>query len=143
MLSLFHPLFLSALVAAAQLSERYISARFLPDKAIDLVDEAASRLKIEVTSKPSQLDQIDRTLMKLGMEKISIETDLGRHQGRADADAEKVRLEEIEREMGNLKEEQSRLNAIWKSEMSAISEFRELKRNLDDLKMEQQKAERY
>lgn len=130
------------MVAAAQLSERYIGDRFLPDKAIDLIDEAGSRLKIEVTSKPVLLDQIDRTLIKLGMEKISIQTDLGRHRDKADTEAEKVRLAEIEREMANLKEDQSRLNAMWDAEKKAIAEFRELKRKLDDCKLEQKKAER-
>lgn len=124
------------------MSERYIGDRFLPDKAIDLVDEAASRLKIEVTSKPALLDQIDRTMIKLGMEKISIEKDLGRRQGRADAAAEKLRLQEIDREIANLREEQNRLSATWEAEMKAINEFRELKNKLDDLKLEQEKAER-
>lgn len=131
-----------AVVAAAQLSERYIGDRFLPDKAIDLIDEAASRLKIEVTSKPALLDQIDRTMIKYGMERISIEKDLGRHQGKADADAEKRRLGEIDREIANLREEQVRLNATWESEMQAIKEFGDLKKKLDDLKLEQEKAER-
>nr|CEL67990.1 TPA: Chaperone protein ClpB [Neospora caninum Liverpool] len=128
----------SALVAACTLSDRYIQDRFLPDKAIDLIDEAASKLKIEVTSKPTRLDEIDRKLMQLEMEKISIVSDMKSGQGAA----EQQRLQTLEKKMADLKEEQSRLNAIWEQERAEIEKIADLKQEIDEAKVEQQKAER-
>ncbi|KFG39174.1 putative ATP-dependent Clp protease, Hsp 100, ATP-binding subunit ClpB [Toxoplasma gondii GAB2-2007-GAL-DOM2] len=128
----------SALVAACVLSNRYIQDRFLPDKAIDLIDEAASKIKIEVTSKPTRLDEIDRKLMQLEMEKISIVSDM---KGGQDA-AEQQRLQTLEKKMADLKEEQSRLNAIWEQERAEIEKIADLKQEIDEAKVEQQKAER-
>ncbi|KEP66631.1 UNVERIFIED_CONTAM: chaperone clpB protein, putative [Hammondia hammondi] len=128
----------SALVAACVLSDRYIQDRFLPDKAIDLIDEAASKIKIEVTSKPTRLDEIDRKLMQLEMEKISIVSDM---KGGQDA-AEQQRLQTLEKKMADLKEEQSRLNAIWEQERAEIEKIADLKQEIDEAKVEQQKAER-
>ncbi|PFH35540.1 putative chaperone clpB protein [Besnoitia besnoiti] len=128
----------SALVAACILSDRYIQDRFLPDKAIDLIDEAASKLKIEVTSKPTRLDEIDRKLMQLEMEKISIVSDMKSGQ---DA-AEQQRLQALEKKMADLKEEQSRLNAVWEQERAEIAKIADLKQEIDEAKVEQQKAER-
>jgi ATP-dependent Clp protease ATP-binding subunit ClpB len=92
----------SALVAAAVLSNRYISDRFLPDKAIDLVDESAAKLKMEITSKPEELDEVDRKVLQLEMERLSLQKD-------NDA-ASHERLQKIEQELANLKEDQSKLN---------------------------------
>ena len=96
----------SALVAAATLSTRYISDRFLPDKAIDLVDEAAAKLKMEITSKPEELDEIDRKILQMEMERLSL-------QKESDA-ASRDRLDKIEKELADLKEEQGELSAQWR-----------------------------
>ncbi|MEY2643630.1 MAG: ATP-dependent chaperone ClpB, partial [Cyanobacteriota bacterium] len=98
----------NALVAAAVLSSRYIADRFLPDKAIDLVDESAARLKMEITSKPEQIDELDRRILQLEMEKLS----LGRESDAASRD----RLERLEKELADLSEQQSSLNAQWQQE---------------------------
>jgi ATP-dependent Clp protease ATP-binding subunit ClpB len=124
----------SSLVAAATLSNRYISDRFLPDKAIDLVDEAAARLKMEITSKPEELDEIDRKILQLEMEKLSLqkESDL----------ASRERLERLERELADLKEEQSTLNAQWQSEKDVITKIQSVKEEIDRVNLEIQQAER-
>jgi ATPases with chaperone activity, ATP-binding subunit len=93
----------SALIAAATLSNRYISDRFLPDKAIDLVDEAAAKLKMETTSKPEELDEIDRKILQLEMERLSLEKD----------ETAKERLQKLERELAEFKAKQQQLNAQW------------------------------
>ncbi|XP_058515712.1 chaperone protein ClpB-like [Ochotona princeps] len=129
----------SALVAACNLSHRYIQERFLPDKAIDLIDEAASKLKIEVTSKPSRLDEVDRKLMQLEMEKISLTSDTTKS---GQGTVEQQRLQHLEKKMADLKEEQSRLNAIWEQERREIARVNDLKQEIDEAKLEQQKAER-
>lgn len=124
----------SALVAAATLSNRYISDRFLPDKAIDLVDEAAAKLKMEITSKPEELDEIDRKILQLEMERLSLknESDL----------ASQDRLERLEKELGNLKEQQHTLNAQWQSEKDVISKIQTIKEEIDRVNIEIQQAER-
>ncbi len=124
----------SALIAAAVLSSRYISDRFLPDKAIDLVDEAAAKLKMENTSKPDELDEINRKVLQLEMEQLSLkkETDL----------ASLDRLELLDRELANLKEEQSRLNAQWQAEKSGRDQIKELKEEIEQVNLEIQQAER-
>ncbi len=124
----------TALVAAAMLSHRYISDRFLPDKAIDLVDEAAAKLKMEITSKPEELDEIDRKILQLEMEKLSIAKE------RDYASLE--RLEQLEKELANLKEGQSQLNAQWQSEKELIDQIRNLKETMDKVNLEAQQAER-
>ena len=108
----------SALVAAAVLSNRYIADRFLPDKAIDLVDESAARLKMEITSKPEAIDEIDRKILQLEMEKLSL--------GRESDSASQERLQRIERELADLGEQQSSLNAQWQQEKGAIDELSSL-----------------
>jgi len=124
----------TALVAAAMLSNRYISDRFLPDKAIDLVDEAAAKLKMEITSKPEELDEIDRKILQLEMERLSIQKE---------SDAVSLeRLEKLEKELANLKEEQSQLNAQWQSEKEVIDQIRKLKETIDQVNLEIQQAER-
>ncbi|MEH2068594.1 MAG: ATP-dependent chaperone ClpB [Nostoc sp.] len=124
----------SALVAAAILSSRYISDRFLPDKAIDLVDEAAAKLKMEITSKPEELDEIDRKILQLEMEKLSLqkESDL----------ASRERLERLEKEIADLKEEQSSLNAQWQSEKDIINKIQSVKKDIERVNFEIEQAER-
>ena len=124
----------SSLVAAATLSTRYISDRFLPDKAIDLVDEAAARLKMEITSKPEELDEIDRKILQLEMEKLSL-------QKESDP-ASRERLERIEKELANLKEDQRTLNAQWQSEKDVIERIQGIKEEIERVNVEIQQAER-
>jgi ATP-dependent Clp protease ATP-binding subunit ClpB len=124
----------SALVAAAVLSSRYISDRFLPDKAIDLVDEAAARLKMEITSKPEELDEIDRKILQLEMEKLSL-------QKESDA-ASRERLERLEKEIADLKEEQRTLNTQWQSEKDIIDKIQSVKKEIERVNLEIQQAER-
>ncbi|NJP20072.1 MAG: ATP-dependent chaperone ClpB [Hydrococcus sp. CRU_1_1] len=124
----------SSVVAAAMLSNRYISDRFLPDKAIDLVDEAAAKLKMEITSKPEELDEVDRKVLQLEMERLSLQKE--------NDEASRTRLEKLEKELADLKEEQSRLNAQWQSEKEAIDKIRTLKETIDQVNLEIQQAER-
>lgn len=124
----------SALVAAAVLSTRYISDRFLPDKAIDLVDEAAAKLKMEITSKPEELDEVDRKIRQLEMERYSLQKE--------NDPASRDRLERLERELADLKEEQSGLNAQWQAEKETIDKIKELKEEIGRVNTEIQQAER-
>jgi ATP-dependent Clp protease ATP-binding subunit ClpB len=124
----------SALVAAAALSTRYISDRFLPDKAIDLVDEAAARLKMESTSKPEELDEIDRKILQLEMERLSLQKE--------SAPASRERLGRIERELADLKEEQRSLNTQWQAEKDVLDKRKSLKEEIDRVNVEVQQAER-
>ncbi|ASC73132.1 ATP-dependent chaperone ClpB [Halomicronema hongdechloris C2206] len=124
----------SALVAAASLSTRYISDRFLPDKAIDLVDEAAAKLKMEITSKPEELDEVDRKILQLEMERLSLQKE--------NDPASQERLERLEKEVADLKEQQSALNAQWQSEKDVIDQIQALKEEIDRINIEIQQAER-
>ncbi len=124
----------NALVAAATLSTRYISDRFLPDKAIDLVDESAAKLKMEITSKPEELDEIDRKILQLEMERLSLQKESDR--------ASLERLERLEKELADLKEQQSKLNAQWQSEKEVIDKLQSIKEEIDHLNVEIQQAER-
>ncbi|OCR02857.1 ATP-dependent chaperone ClpB [Oscillatoriales cyanobacterium USR001] len=124
----------NALVAAATLSTRYISDRFLPDKAIDLVDEAAAKLKMEITSKPEALDEIDRKILQLEMERLSLQKE--------SALASIERLERLEKDLANLKEEQSTLNGQWQSEKGVIGNIQRIKEQIDKVNIEIQQAER-
>ena len=124
----------SSLVAAATLSNRYISDRFLPDKAIDLVDEAAARLKMEITSKPEELDEIDRKILQLEMEKLSL-------QKESDP-ASRERLERLEKELADLKEDQRTLSTQWQSEKDIITKIQSIKEEIDRVNLEIQQAER-
>ncbi|KKI99325.1 ATP-dependent chaperone ClpB [Prochlorothrix hollandica] len=123
-----------ALVAAAILSTRYISDRFLPDKAIDLVDEAAARLKMEITSKPEELDEVDRKILQLKMEKSSLqkETDL----------ASLDRLSRLEKELADLQEIQSGLNAQWQSEKDTLDRRKTIKDKIEAVNLDLQQAKR-
>jgi ATP-dependent Clp protease ATP-binding subunit ClpB len=124
----------NALVAAAVLSTRYISDRFLPDKAIDLVDEASAKLKMEITSKPEELDEVDRKILQLEMERLSLknETDV----------ASLDRLERLEKELADLKETQSSLNAQWQAEKDQIDDIQKLKKEIEHVNNEVLQAER-
>ncbi|MCB4398621.1 ATP-dependent chaperone ClpB [Synechococcus sp. MU1625] len=124
----------SALVAAAVLSSRYIADRFLPDKAIDLVDESAARLKMEITSKPEEIDEIDRKILQLEMEKLSL--------GRESDSASQERLQRIERELAELGEHQSSLNAQWQQEKGAIDELSSLKEEIERVQLQVEQAKR-
>ncbi len=124
----------SALVAAATLSTRYISDRFLPDKAIDLVDEAAAKLKMEITSKPEELDEVDRKILQLEMERLSLKKDSD--------PASLERLDRLEKELADLKEQQSALNAQWQSEKDIIDHIQSIKEDIDRINIEIQQAER-
>ncbi len=133
-----------ALVAAATLSARYISDRFLPDKAVDLVDEAASALKMEVESQPVALDQLNRKLMQLEIEKQALENDL-KHTKKGDLDNTKqikVRLTQIDKEIANLKEEANALHSRWQNEKKILDETRTLTEKLDQLRVELEQAQR-
>jgi ATP-dependent Clp protease ATP-binding subunit ClpB len=124
----------TALVAAAVLSSRYIADRFLPDKAIDLVDESAARLKMEITSKPEEIDEIDRKILQLEMEKLSL--------GRESDSASRERLERIERELAELAEQQSSLNAQWQKEKGAIDALQSLKEEIEQVQLQVEQAKR-
>ena len=124
----------SALVAAATLSTRYISDRFLPDKAIDLVDESAARLKMEITSKPEELDEIDRKILQLEMERLSLQKE---------SDPASIeRLEKLEKDLADLNEEQHALNAQWDAEKNVITHIQSIKEEIDRVNIEIQQAER-
>ncbi len=124
----------SALVAAAVLSHRYIADRFLPDKAIDLIDEAASRLRMEIDSMPAELDEVERRVMQLEIEREALRKE-------SDA-ASKERLEKLEKELSSLKEERSRLSAQWQKEKDAIQIVREKKEELERLRLDVERAQR-
>lgn len=126
----------SALVAAATLSARYIADRFLPDKAIDLVDEAAAQLKMEITSKPAELEAIDRRLMQLEMEKLSL---AGEEKETAPA---RERFERIEEEIASLTVKQQQFNEQWQGEKQLLEAISILKKEEDALRVQIEQAER-
>ncbi|MBA3640631.1 MAG: ATP-dependent chaperone ClpB [Acidobacteriota bacterium] len=123
----------SALVAAAVLSHRYISDRFLPDKAIDLVDEAASRLRMEIDSMPAELDEVARRMMQLEIEREALRKESDR--------ASKERLEKLEQELADLKEENDRLSSHWQQEKELIQAGRKVKEDLEQVRLEMQRAQ--
>ncbi|MBA2754783.1 MAG: ATP-dependent chaperone ClpB, partial [Chloroflexia bacterium] len=124
----------SALVSAAVLSHRYIADRFLPDKAIDLVDEAAAKLRMEITSMPVELDEVERRIMQLEIERQA----LGLEKDTASAD----RLGTLEKELANLKEERDALRSRWDQERDAISSVSELRQEIDQTRVEIEQAQR-
>ncbi|MGD8984967.1 MAG: ATP-dependent chaperone ClpB, partial [Desulfobacteraceae bacterium] len=124
----------SALVAAATLSHRYITDRFLPDKAIDLIDEATSRLRIEIDSMPAEIDDIQRKMTQLEIEKEALKKEKDQ--------ASRDRLEKIEKELSELKALMEEMSTHWKKEKEAISKIREIKEKLESTKSEAQMAER-
>jgi ATP-dependent Clp protease ATP-binding subunit ClpB len=124
----------NALVAAATLSNRYITDRFLPDKAIDLMDEAASRLRMEVDSKPEELDEIDRRLIQLKIEREALK--------RESDSASRDRLEKLEREIAETEEKSNAMTTAWKVETVQVAEAQKLKEQLDQAKSEMEVAQR-
>ena len=123
-----------ALIACATLSDRYISDRFLPDKAIDLMDEAAARIRTEIDSMPSELDEISRKIMQLEIEKQA----LGKETDKASA----ARLATLEKELAALKEENASMRAQWENEKKAISEVKGTKQQIEEVKHQMEEAER-
>jgi ATP-dependent Clp protease ATP-binding subunit ClpB len=124
----------SALVAAAVLSHRYIADRFLPDKAIDLIDEAASRLRMEIDSMPAELDEVERRIMQLEIERAALKKE-------SDA-ASKDRLTKLEKELATLKEDRTRLAAQWQNEKKSIDDVRTQRAELEKLRQEMEQAQR-
>ena len=124
----------SALVAAAVLSDRYISDRFLPDKAIDLVDEAAAKLRTEIDSMPSELDEIMRRIMQLEIEKEALKKEKD--------EASMERLEKIEKELADLEEKRNYLKSKWEQEKAQIQKIRELREQIEQIKFQIEEAER-
>jgi ATP-dependent Clp protease ATP-binding subunit ClpB len=124
----------SALVSAAVLSHRYISDRFLPDKAIDLIDEAASRLRMEIDSMPSELDELERKIRQLEIEKQAVKKETDK--------ASKDRLAGIEKEIAELSEKRNGLKAQWQSEKEAIQKIRAIKEEIESARISAEKAER-
>ncbi len=124
----------SAVIAAATLSHRYISDRFLPDKAIDLVDEAASRLRMEIDSKPAELDAVDRDIMQLEIEREALKKEKDR--------ASKARLRKLEEDLANLKERSTDLATHWQAEKEAIQRIRDIKSQIDETNVAIEQAQR-
>ncbi len=124
----------SALVAAATLSHRYITDRFLPDKAIDLIDEAAAKLRIEIDSLPTEIDEIERRIMQLEIEKEALKKESD--------PASQERLAKIEEELANLREQSDALKARWKEEKAMIQRIRDIKEQIDKLRVEAEQKQR-
>jgi ATP-dependent Clp protease ATP-binding subunit ClpB len=124
----------SALVAAAVLSNRYITDRFLPDKAIDLVDEAASRLRMEIDSMPAELDEVQRRIMQLEIEREALRKENDK--------ASQERLQKLEKELADLKEERNRLSTHWQQEKETIQAVQKLKEELEQVRLEVERAQR-
>jgi ATP-dependent Clp protease ATP-binding subunit ClpB len=123
-----------ALVAAARLSDRYIGGRFLPDKAIDLIDEAASRLRIEIDSMPQEIDEVERRIMQLDIERTALAADTDR--GAVE------RRERIEAELADLRERSNAMKATWQAEKDQIARIREQKARIDELRVQAERAQR-
>ena len=124
----------SAIVAAAILSQRYITDRFLPDKAIDLVDEAAAGLRMEIDSLPTEIDDIERRIMQLEIERQALKKESDAHS--------KERVKQIEKELGTMREQSNSLKAHWQTEKDAIGRIRKQKEEIERLKAEEQRYER-
>lgn len=120
-----------AIIAAVELSQRYITNRFLPDKAIDLMDEAASKLRMEINSKPEELDVLDRKIMQLEIEIEAIKRE-----------KDETKLKSLHSDLANLKEERNEINAKWKSEKEVVDNIQNAKLDIENLKTEAEKAER-
>ena len=120
-----------AIIGAVELSERYITNRFLPDKAIDLMDEAASKLRMEINSKPEELDVLDRKIMQLEIEHEAIKRE-----------KDETKLKALKADLANLKEERNELNAKWKSEKEVVDNIQNIKSDIENYKLEAERAER-
>jgi ATP-dependent Clp protease ATP-binding subunit ClpB len=124
----------SALIAAAELADRYITDRFLPDKAIDVIDEAAAKLRTEIDSMPTEIDEVDRKVMQLEIEEQALKREKDK--------ASKERLEKLREELAALKEKSDQFKARWQNEKEIIQRIREIKARIDELKLEEEQAER-
>ncbi|GBC92523.1 Chaperone protein ClpB 1 [bacterium HR15] len=124
----------SAIIAAAKLSHRYITDRFLPDKAIDLIDEAAAKLRMEIDSMPTEIDEIDRKIRQLEIEREALR--------REEAPEAREQLARLERELANLNEEKAHLVAQWQREKELITRIRDIKAKIEEVKFQEQQAER-
>ncbi len=124
----------NALIACATLSDRYISDRFLPDKAIDLMDEAASKIRTEIDSLPAELDEISRKIMQLEIEKQALSKETEK--------SSKIRLENLEKELAALKDENATMRAQWENEKKAITEVKGTKQQIEEVKRQMEEAER-
>ncbi|TFG00135.1 MAG: ATP-dependent chaperone ClpB [Promethearchaeota archaeon] len=124
----------SAIIAAAKLSDRYISERFLPDKAIDLMDEAASRLRIEIDSMPTEIDQLERKIIQLEIQKEALKKETG--------EAVEDRREKINKELEELREESDKLKIRWENEKKLITQISEIKKKIEETKLKAEKAEK-
>ncbi len=124
----------SAIVAAATLSHRYITDRFLPDKAIDLIDEAAAKLRIEIDSLPAEIDEIQRRMMKLEIEREALKKESD--------DASRERLKKIEQELADLREQRDSLKAVWEREKEQIHRIRDIKEKIDSLRVQAEQLQR-
>ncbi|GAB4158325.1 MAG: ATP-dependent chaperone ClpB [Winogradskyella sp.] len=120
-----------AIIGAVELSNRYITNRFLPDKAIDLMDEAASKLRMEINSKPEELDVLDRKIMQLEIEHEALKRE-----------KDETKLKALKAELANLKEERNELNAKWKSEKETVENVQNIKQEIENYKLEAERAER-
>jgi len=120
-----------AIIGAVELSNRYITNRFLPDKAIDLMDEAASKLRMEINSKPEELDVLDRKIMQLEIEHEAIKRE-----------KDEIKLKSLKSELANLKDERNELNAKWKSEKETVENVQNIKLEIENYKLEAERAER-
>ena len=125
----------AALDAAVSISHRYIADRFLPDKAIDLVDEAAAKLKMEITSKPTVLDEIDRTILKLQMEQLSLRRPATSSRA-TDQRGVETRLAKVDAELAALERQQATLTAQWEHEKAKIGAIQTLKEEIDAVQIE-------
>src|SRR5213075_1553573 len=123
-----------AIVAAAELSHRYITDRFLPDKAIDLIDEAAARIKMEIDSKPEAMDRLDRRLIQLKIEREAVKKEKD--------EASKKRLAMIEDEIGRLEREYADLDEIWQAEKAQVVGTQHIKEEIDKVKLQMEEAKR-
>jgi ATP-dependent Clp protease ATP-binding subunit ClpB len=123
-----------AVIAAATLSHRYITDRHLPDKAIDLIDEAAAHLRTEIDSKPQKLDEVDRQIMQLEIERQALQKEKDK--------ASRERLEKLEADLANLREKSAQLNTRWQTEKQAIAAMRSIKEQIDKAQLEMEEAER-
>ena len=121
----------AAIINAVELSQRYITERHLPDKAIDLIDEAASKLRMEINSKPEELDEIERKIMQLEIEREAIKRE-----------KDKVKLDSLEKELANLRSERDALNAKWQSEHEVVDKIQNFKEEIENMKLEADQAER-
>ena len=124
----------SALVAASVLSDRYITDRFLPDKAVDLIDESASRLRIEIDSMPTEIDEVERRIMQLTIEKQALSKEKDR--------TSRERLDKVEREIADLSEQVKAMKMHWQAEKESIERLRKIKEDIENLKAEAESAER-